>query len=73
MRQILNDIEAGKLADELARRGIPPERRLRVIVESLEDANLPITAMKAAGRAFDWLADEPDLYSDDDLIDNYRK
>ena len=73
MRQVLNDIEAGRLADELARRGIPPERRLRVIVESLDDDDLPMTAMNAAGRAFDWLADEPDLYSDDDLIDNYRK
>ncbi|HEX4159449.1 MAG TPA: hypothetical protein VHY79_13320 [Rhizomicrobium sp.] len=73
MRQILNDIEAGKLADELALRGIPPERRLRVIVESLDDDDLPIAAMNAAGGAFDWLADEPDLYSDDDLIDNYRK
>jgi hypothetical protein len=36
MRQILTDIEAGKLMDELRRRGIPPEQRLRVVVESID-------------------------------------
>lgn len=73
MREILNDIEVGKLADELARRGIPPERRVRAIVESLDDDELPMAALNAAGGAFDWLAHEPDLYSDDDLIDRYRR
>jgi hypothetical protein len=36
MRQVLNDIEAGKISDELRRRGISPAQRLRVVVESLE-------------------------------------
>lgn len=72
MRQVLSDIEAGKLTDELKRRGIPPGQRLRVVIESLEEDELPITAINAAGGAFDWLADEPDLYSDADLIERYR-
>jgi hypothetical protein len=72
MRQVLNDIEAGKLAEELRRRGILPSQRLRVVVESIDDDGLPMTAINAAGRAFDWLADEPDLYSDADLAERYR-
>jgi hypothetical protein len=72
MRQILTDIEAGKLTDELRRRGIPPGQRLRVVVESIETDEPSITAMNAAGRGFDWLADEPDLYSDADLVERFR-
>lgn len=72
MRQILNDIESGKLADELRRRAIPPDQRLRVLIESVEDDGLPMTAINAAGGAFDWLAEEPDLYSDADLVERYR-
>ena len=72
MRQVLSDIEAGKLADELKRRGIPPSQRLRVIIESIDENDVPITAINAAGGAFDWLAEEPDLYSDADLIERSR-
>ncbi|MBF0305986.1 MAG: hypothetical protein HQL39_18040 [Alphaproteobacteria bacterium] len=71
MRRVLNDIEAGKLAEELRRLGIRPGQRLRVVIESIED-ELPITAMNASGGAFDWLAEEPDLYSDADLAERYR-
>jgi hypothetical protein len=71
MRQVFDDIEAGRLPEELARRGIAPAQRLRVVVESLEHA-LPMTAINEAGGAFAWLADEPDLYSDNDLVENYR-
>jgi hypothetical protein len=41
------------------------------LLASLDDDadELPITAINAAGGGFDWLADEPDLYSDADLID----
>jgi hypothetical protein len=73
MIQILNDIEAGKLTEELARRGISARQRLRVVVESLGDDSVPITAINAAGGAFDWLADEPELYGDADLIERYRE
>jgi hypothetical protein len=72
MRQILNDIEAGKVTDELRRRGIPSGQRLRVVVESIEADEPSITAMNAAGGAFDWLAEEPDLYSDADLVERFR-
>ena len=57
MRRILNDIEAGKVSDELQRRGIPSAQRLRVVVEII-DVDPSLTAINAAGGAFDWLADE---------------
>jgi hypothetical protein len=69
MGQILNDVAAGKVSDELRRRGIPPGQRLRVVVESIAMEEPSITAINAAGGAFDWLAAEPDLYSDADLIE----
>jgi hypothetical protein len=72
MRHILNDIEAGKVTDELRRRGVPPSQRLRVVVESMEAEDPSLTAMNAAGRAFDWLAEEPDLYTDADLVERFR-
>jgi hypothetical protein len=31
-----------------------------------------MTAINAAGGAFDWLAEEPDLYSDADLVERFR-
>jgi len=73
MRQVLSDIQAGKVTEELRRRGVPPEQRLRVVVESLEDESLPMAAINAAGGAFDWLSEEPDLYSDADLVERYRE
>jgi hypothetical protein len=33
----------------------------------------PITAINAEGEAFRWLADEPELYSDADLVERYRE
>jgi hypothetical protein len=72
MRQILNDVEAGRVTDELRRRGIPSRQRLRVVVESIDADEPSITTINAAGGAFDWLAEEPDLYSDVDLIERFR-
>lgn len=72
MRQILNDVEAGKVTDELRRRGIPSRQRLRVVVESIDTDEPSLTVMNATGGAFDWLADEPDLYGDADLIERFR-
>lgn len=72
MKQVLPDIEAGKLAEELRRRGIAPGQRLRAVIESIEADEPSITAMNATGGAFDWLADEPDLYSDADLVERFR-
>ena len=53
VRQILNDIEAGKVTDELQRRGIPLRQRLRVVVESIEAEEPSLTAMNAAGAGCD--------------------
>jgi hypothetical protein len=73
MREVLNNIEAGKVTDELRRRGIPARQRLRVVVESIETEDEPsLTELNAAGGAFDWLAEEPDLYSDADLVERFR-
>jgi hypothetical protein len=72
VRQILNDIEAGKVTDELRRRGIAPAQRLRVVAESIEAEEPSVTAINATGGAFDWLAEEPELYSDADLVERFR-
>lgn len=67
MRHILEDIEAGKIPAEIARRGIRPSQRVRVLLETLSN-DLPLAEMAEQGRAFDFLADEPDLYSEADII-----
>jgi hypothetical protein len=72
MRHVLNDIEAGKVTDELRKRGIPSAQRLRVVAESIEADEPSLTAINAAGGAFHWLANEPDLYTDADLIERFR-
>ena len=73
MRTTIDSIEAGKILppDELARLGLAPRHLLRVVLETLEgeDSEIGITAMNAGGGAFDHLMDEPDLYSDSDLIE----
>ncbi len=69
MRYVLDDIEAGKVAGEIQRRGIPPRQRIRVVVETL-DAELPMARMAQEGGAFDFLADEQDLYTEADLLPN---
>lgn len=67
MRYVLENIEAGKLPGEIARRGIPARQRLRVVVETLSD-DLPLAEMAEKGGAFAFLAEEPDLYSDADVL-----
>lgn len=70
MQRIVLDAEAGQLSDEVARRGIAADARVHVLVEVVDsDADaLPMTAIAQAGGAFDRLADEPDLYTDADLV-----
>ena len=70
MRKIALDARAGEVSAELARRGIAAEARVHVLVEVVgEEADLPpMTAIAEAGGAFDWLAEEPDLYTDADLV-----
>lgn len=68
MPQIALDTEAGQLSDELARRGVAPTTRVHVVVDLPEAEEPPMAVLAQAGRAFDWLAEEPDLYSDADLL-----
>lgn len=72
MSQIVLDAEAGQVSAELARRGIPPHARVHVLVEVSPAGDLPMTAIAQAGRGLDWLTEEPDLYSDADLIEPAR-
>jgi hypothetical protein len=65
MRYILENIEAGKLSDEIRRRGLSGNERVRAIIETLSD--LPLAHMAEQGGAFAFLGDEPDLYSDSDI------
>jgi hypothetical protein len=65
MRYVLENIEAGKLSNEVEKRGVPARQRVRAIVESLAD--VPLARMAQQGGAFDFLADEPDLYGESDI------
>jgi len=69
MSQIVLDAEAGQVSVELARRGIPAHARVHVLVELTPGDELPMTAIAQAGKGLDWLTEEPELYSDADLVD----
>lgn len=69
MQQIILDAEAGDVSAELARPGVAADIRVHVQVEVLDPFEPPMAAIAEAGKGFDWLADEPDLYSDADLVE----
>ena len=72
MRTTIDRIEAGRLLtqDELRRLGLAARRMLRVTLETVDDdEEISIAEMNALGGAFTHLADEPDLYTDADLIE----
>ncbi len=70
MRRIALDAKASEVSAELARRGIAADARVHVLVDFEDgEAELPsMAAVAQAGGAFDWLTDEPDLYTDADLV-----
>jgi hypothetical protein len=68
MQRIAFDAEAGQVSAELVRRGIASGTRVHVLVEVMSEEALPMAAMAQAGQAFDWLGQEPDLYTDADLM-----
>ena len=71
MQRLTLDAEAGQVSAELSRRGIAAHARVHVLVEVLNQEGadgLPIAAIAQAGGTFDWLADEPELYTDADLV-----
>jgi hypothetical protein len=69
MSQTVLDAEAGQISAELARRGIAAHVRVHVLVEVTDSDALPMAAIAQSGKGLDWLADEPDLYTDIDLVE----
>jgi hypothetical protein len=72
MLRMTLDVEAGQVSAELAHRGIPARARVHVVVEVPDEADPPMAALAQAGGAFDFLADEPDLYTDADIIERFQ-
>ncbi len=71
MKAIIERIEIDKLPlkEDLTRLGFAPDSVVRIILETVDDDDISITEMNAKGKGFDHLADEPDLYTDADLIE----
>jgi hypothetical protein len=61
------DTQAGEVSAELVRRGLTPETPVHVVVQ-VHEPDLPMARIAQAGGAFDWLHDEPELYSDADIL-----
>lgn len=72
MDQIILDAEAGDVSAELSRRGVAADTRVHVVIDILCTGTLPMAAIAQAGKAFDWLDEEPDLYADSDLLKPVR-
>jgi hypothetical protein len=68
MQQIVLDAEVSEIPAELGRRGIAAHTRVHVTVEVADEVP-PMARLAQAGKAFDWLAEEPDLYADADLVE----
>ena len=69
MQQIVLDAEAGQVSTELVRRGLAATARVHVLVEVIDVTEPPMAAVAQAGKGFEWLAEEPDLYCDADLAE----
>lgn len=69
MKQIVLDVEAGQISAELARRGVASNTLVHAQVEVMAALELPMGLIAQTGKGFDWLASEPDLYSDTDLVE----
>lgn len=69
MKQIVLNAEAGQISAELARRGIATNVLVHARIEVVPEPELPMEAIAQNGKAFAWLDGEPDLYSDDDLVE----
>jgi hypothetical protein len=51
---------------------LPPNSHLAVIVIGDNEAGLDVAKMAEAGGGFDFLSDEPELYSDADILPERR-
>ncbi|MGA9867893.1 MAG: hypothetical protein WBQ75_15825 [Acetobacteraceae bacterium] len=67
-RRIVIDAQAGEVSAQLVRRGIAADTRVHVLVEIADREELPLAALAQAGGALDFLSEEPDLYSDADIV-----
>ncbi|GBQ96525.1 hypothetical protein AA23498_2662 [Acetobacter nitrogenifigens DSM 23921 = NBRC 105050] len=67
MHAITIDTQADRLAEELARRGVPAQAQIHAVIH-IHDDGPDMTSIAAAGGAFDWLKVEPDLYTDADIV-----
>ncbi len=61
------DTRVGDISSDLARRGIAAGARVHVVVQFVGDDDPPLAAIARAGGAFEWLNDEPELYTDADI------
>ena len=70
MQRITLDAKAGQISAELARHGIAPDVRVHVLVEVMDSKAdvLLVAPIAEVGGSFDWLADEPDIHTDADLV-----
>ena len=69
MQRLTLDTEAGRVSEELARRGIAADTRVRVLVEVVDGEALPMPAPAQEGGAFAFLSEAPHLYTDADAIE----
>ena len=65
--ELVNQVKYKKTVVVLGRNNKPEA----LIVPLPEDGELPISEMNAASPSFDFLADEPEIYSVDDLKKRY--
>jgi len=69
MHRMVFEAKAGQVSAELDRRGIPSNARLHVLITVVPTNKLEEMAVAEVGKGFDWLAEEPELYSDADLLE----
>ena len=71
MKTMAIEISDGVLRLPRAAR-LPPKSRLAVIVLEDDEADSELQTMAEAGGAFDFLREEPELYSDADVLPERR-
>ncbi len=67
MRHLVVESQAGQISAELLRRGVAQDAIVYAVVDVVAP-DVPMAAIAKAGGGFDWLDQEPELYSDDDLV-----
>ena len=69
MRRIVFEAEAGQVSAELAQRGIPSKNRVYILIRVVPANKLQGMAVAEVRKGLDWLAEEPELCSDTDLLE----